>query len=78
MRLLILLSICLINMVQANNSYAQKATISINVHNQTVKEVLNKSSQRLISNIQFLIKALYLPQKLRSKVITRTGSTVKW
>ena len=40
MRLLILLSICLINMVQANNSYAQKATISINVHNQTVKEVL--------------------------------------
>lgn len=41
MKIFLFLSICFINMLQANNSYAQTTTVSIDVCNQTVKEVMN-------------------------------------
>ena len=41
MKIFLFLSICFINMLQANNSYAQTTTVSIDVRNQTVKEVMN-------------------------------------
>ncbi|MCE8971685.1 TonB-dependent receptor [Bacteroides fragilis] len=41
MKIFLFLSICFINMLQANNSYAQITTVSIDVRNQTVKEVMN-------------------------------------
>lgn len=41
MKIFLLLSVCFINMLQANNSYAQTTTVSIDVRNHTVKEVMN-------------------------------------
>ena len=41
MKIFLFLSICFINMLQANNSYAQTTTVNIDVCNQTVKEVMN-------------------------------------
>ena len=42
MRLLFVFIISSIGLVQATNSYAQKATVSLEVRNQTVKDVLNE------------------------------------
>ena len=42
MRLLVIFIISSIGLVQATNSYAQKATVSLDVRNQTVKEVLDE------------------------------------
>ena len=42
MRLLVIFIITSISLVQATNSYAQKTTVSLDVRNQTVKEVLDE------------------------------------
>lgn len=42
MRVLILISIFFVNLTQANNSYAQRVAVTIDVQNQTVKEVLKR------------------------------------
>lgn len=42
MRLLFVFIISSIGLVQATNSYAQKTTVSLEVRNQTVKDVLNE------------------------------------
>ena len=49
MKLSVFLLLCSIGLAQATDSYAQKATVNLEMRNQTVKEVLDEMS--ITSNV---------------------------
>ena len=58
MKLSVFLLLCSIGLAQATDSYAQKATVNLEMRNQTVKEVLDEIEEQ--SDFSFFFKAIYL------------------
>lgn len=63
MKLYILLLFCSIGLIQATNSYAQKATVNLEIQNQTVKEVLDEIEKQSEFSFFFNIKHVDLQRK---------------
>lgn len=64
MKLYILLLFCSIGLIQATNSYAQKATVNLEIQNQTVKEVLDEIEKQSEFSFFFNIKHVDLQRKV--------------
>ena len=64
MKLSVFLLICSIGLVQAADSYAQKATVSLEMRNQTVKEVLDEIEEQSDFSFFFNIKHVDLQRKV--------------
>lgn len=64
MKLSVFLLICSIGLVQATGSYAQKATVNLEMRNQTVKEVLDEIEQQSDFSFFFNIKHVDLDRKV--------------
>lgn len=73
MRLLVIFIISSIGLVQATNSYAQKATVSLDVRNQTVKEVLDEIEDQ--SDFTFFFNNRHLDLQRRVSV-SEKGSDI--
>lgn len=64
MKLSVFLLVCSIGLVQAADSYAQKATVSLEMRNQTVKEVLDEIEEQSDFSFFFNIKHVDLQRKV--------------
>lgn len=64
MKLSVFLLICSIGLVQATGSYAQKATVNLEMRNQTVKEVLDEIEEQSDFSFFFNIKHVDLDRKV--------------
>lgn len=75
MRLLVIFIITSISLVQATNSYAQKATVSLDVRNQTVKEVLDEIEDQ--SEFTFFFNNRHLDLQRRVSVSEKKSDIFK-
>ena len=75
MRLLVIFIISSIGLVQATNSYAQKATVSLDVRNQTVKEVLDEIEDQ--SDFTFFFNNRHLDLQRRVSVSEKRSDIFK-
>ena len=64
MKLSVFLLVCSIGLAQATGSYAQKATVNLEIRNQTVKEVLDEIEQQSDFSFFFNIKHVDLNRKV--------------
>lgn len=64
MKLSVFLLVCSIGLAQAADSYAQKATVSLEMRNQTVKEVLDEIEEQSDFSFFFNIKHVDLQRKV--------------
>lgn len=64
MKLSVFLLICSIGLAQATGSYAQKATVSLEMRNQTVKDVLDEIEEQSDFSFFFNIKHVDLQRKV--------------
>lgn len=64
MKLSVFLLVCSIGLAQATGSYAQKATVNLEMRNQTVKEVLDEIEQQSDFSFFFNIKHVDLNRKV--------------
>lgn len=64
MKLSVFLLVCTISLAQATGSYAQKATVNLEMRNQTVKEVLNEIEEQSDFSFFFNIKHVDLDRKV--------------
>lgn len=64
MKLSVFLLICSIGLAQATGSYAQKATVNLEMRNQTVKEVLDEIEEQSDFSFFFNIKHVDLDRKV--------------
>lgn len=64
MKLSVFLLVCSIGLAQATGSYAQKATVNLEMRNQTVKEVLDEIEQQSDFSFFFNIKHVNLDRKV--------------
>lgn len=64
MKLSIFLLVCSIGLAQATGSYAQKATVNLEMRNQTVKEVLDEIEEQSDFSFFFNIKHVNLDRKI--------------
>ena len=69
MKLYIFLLFCSIGLAQAANSYAQKATVSLNVQNQTVQSVLDEIEDQ--SEFSFFFNTKHVDLNRRVSVNTK-------
>lgn len=75
MRLLVIFIITSISLVQATNSYAQKATVSLEVRNRTVKEVLDQIENQ--SEFTFFFNNRHLDLQRRVSVSEKKSDIFK-
>lgn len=75
MRLLVIFIITSISLVQATNSYAQKATVSLEVRNRTVKEVLDEIESQ--SEFTFFFNNRHLDLQRRVSVSEKKSDIFK-
>ena len=75
MKLSIFLLVCSISLVQATNSYAQKATVNLEMRNQTVKEVLDEIENQSEFSFFFNIRHVDLQRKV--SVVTKKSDIFK-
>lgn len=75
MKLSIFLILCSISLVQATNSYAQKATVNLEMRNQTVKEVLDEIENQSEFSFFFNIRHVDLQRKV--SVVTEKSDIFK-
>lgn len=75
MRLLVIFIISSIGLVQATNSYAQKVTVSLDVRNQTVKEVLDEIEDQ--SDFTFFFNNRHLDLQRRVSVSEKRSDIFK-
>ena len=75
MRLLVIFIITSISLVQATNSYAQKAMVSLDVRNQTVKEVLDEIEDQ--SEFTFFFNNRHLDLQRRVSVSEKKSDIFK-
>ena len=64
MKLSVFLLVCSIGLAQAADSYAQKATVSLEMRNQTVKEVLDEIEEQSDFSFFFNIKHVDLQRRV--------------
>lgn len=64
MKLSVFLLLCTIGLAQASGSYAQKATVNLEMRNQTVKEVLDEIEEQSDFSFFFNIKHVDLDRKV--------------
>lgn len=64
MKLSVFLLICSVGLAQATDSYAQKATVNLEIRNQTVKEVLDEIEEQSDFSFFFNIKHVDLDRKV--------------
>ena len=64
MKLSVFLLLCSIGLAQASGSYAQKATVNLEMRNQTVKEVLDEIEEQSDFSFFFNIKHVDLDRKV--------------
>lgn len=64
MKLSVFLLVCSIGLAQASGSYAQKATVNLEMRNQTVKEVLDEIEEQSDFSFFFNIKHVDLDRKV--------------
>lgn len=75
MRLLFVFIISSIGLVQATNSYAQKATVSLEARNQTVKDVLNEIEDQ--SEFTFFFNNRHIDLQRRVSVFEKKSDIFK-
>lgn len=75
MKLSVFLLVCSIGLAQAADSYAQKATVSLEMRNQTVKEVLDEIEEQSDFSFFFNIKHVDLQRKV--SVVTKKSDIFK-
>ena len=72
MKLYIFLLCCSIGLAQATNSYAQKATVSLNMQNQTVQSVLDEIENQ--SEFSFFFNTRHVDLNRRVSVNTKNSN----
>ena len=75
MKLYIFLLCCSIGLAQATNSYAQKATVSLNMQNQTVQSVLDEIENQ--SEFSFFFNTRHVDLNRRVSVNTKNSNVFK-
>ena len=75
MKLYIFLLCCSIGLAQATNSYAQKATVSLNMQNQTVQSVLDEIENQ--SEFSFFFNTRHVDLNRRVSVDTDKSDIFK-
>lgn len=75
MRLYIFLLVCSIGLIQAVNTYAQATLISLEVHNQTVKQVLDKIEEQ--SDFSFFINTRHVDLQRKVSVSASNSDIFK-
>lgn len=75
MKLYIFLLFCSIGLAQATNSYAQKATVSLNIQNQTVQTVLDEIENQ--SEFSFFFNTKHVDLNRRVSVSTKKSDIFK-
>lgn len=75
MKLYIFLLICSVSFVQATNSYAQKATINLEMRDQTVKEVLDEIEDQ--SEFSFFFNIRHVDLQRRVSVVAEKSDIFK-
>ena len=75
MKLSVFLLICSIGLAQATGSYAQKATVSLEMRNQTVKEVLDEIEEQ--SDFSFFFNIKHVDLDRRVSVVAKKSDIFK-
>ena len=75
MKLYIFLLCCSIGLAQATNSYAQEATVSLNMQNQTVQSVLDEIENQ--SEFSFFFNTRHVDLNRRVSVNTKNSNVFK-